>query len=369
MLNNHLNIKSKFNLLNPNSNNGNKSINFKEVINSKSSHFRLNSQSGSKNIQVNKNFICKKTHSKLTASSANDFEKFETGEWFFAQMRFENFFPLSFKHIYTNSEWINKQINQFEEWPNAPGFQRASYRHLIKIPQTLSAMSNQSFNRACVKRLFTLKPKQSSRMMDDTEKKSSDSLLIHRSITSYGNQMRNPKRTICNNSNFSKNFIFDILINETNQSNGTEPNLQINQKKTWHSTLEEESSNSNSVIVTPFEVLVQGYLWHKLISRSSTSSLYEASRLFISRGNVACKHVKLSKVGISNNFYDNLLHNIVIQNHMIIEEMQILRQVRHQFIVPVYDIIHSGIDYYIMMKLAVNKTICRMCFANYCYIN
>lgn len=362
MLNNRLNIKSKFNLITSNNNNNqNKSKNFN---NSKLSHFSSyfqSIQSGSEDIQVDKNSKYKKACLKMATG-----KKFEIGKMFLTPMKFEKFSPLSFKNIYTNSEWINKQVNQFNEWSNPNGCKRASYRQLIKIPQTLHSMSNQSFNNANVKRFFTLKPKQTSQIMDDDiEKKSFDSLLIHRSITFYGNQMRNPRRIIYNTFNSSKNFISGFLTTETNQSITAKSNSQISQDKIWTvSSLDDENSKSNNVIVTPFEVLVQGYLWHKLISQSSTSSLYEASRLFVSRGHVACKHVKLSTIGISTDFYDNILRNIVVQNHMIIEEMRILRQVRHKFIVPVYDIIHSGIDYYIMMKLAVNKTICRKYFVN-----
>ncbi|KAH9522484.1 hypothetical protein DERF_006050 [Dermatophagoides farinae] len=241
------------------------------------------------------------------------------------QLHYDELPPLPFKSYYTNSSWINKQFDSTNSLKNHQNPKSISmskhYPYQYHHP-------NQNTNDTNLD-ILTNNRRPTSPFQSDLT-----SNLIHNSIMYYVNQIR--------------------------------PNTPQNRRRLYEKPTAPPEP-VGGVVITPFEVLMHGYLLHRVVGRGSFSTLYEASRLFVSRGGVACKHVRIGRAEDIRPTDSDGQWRLQMQQNFIEEEIRILRQIRHPNIIQLYEIIigDDNRDYYIMMKFAANKTIAHYLYQFY----
>lgn len=222
------------------------------------------------------------------------------------------------KLFYTNSLWIRREMRLFDSITESiKSKEKANQRKFFNELKSSSFLAKNSFSRNQSFDCYHTN--------NDLNRFDCQSAWIHKSVISFRFAQRKHQRI----------------------SNGLENDLQ-------------NQIESNQV-VTPFKILVHGYLLHRIIAKGTFSTLYEAYRLFITQGRLACKRIHLGDRQEYSLRYridsDEARWKSLMQKSFLQEEIKILQSIKHPNIVPLYEIIHCNKDYYLMMKFAINKTI------------
>ena len=122
---------------------------------------------------------------------------------------------------------------------------------------------------------------------------------------------------------------------------------------TMSSTKSNDSLKSNGKFVkspsvmTPTEVMVRGYVFHRLVSGGSFSTLYLCTSFNMPGRELACKHIRTTEfVGSKACLKD-----------FIGQEIEVMQRVEHPNIIEMYEIVSNPTDVYIFMKFANKGTI------------
>ncbi|KAF7496629.1 CBL-interacting serine/threonine-protein kinase 7 [Sarcoptes scabiei] len=222
------------------------------------------------------------------------------------------------KLFYTNSLWIRREMRLFDSITESiRSKEKANQRKFFNELKSSSFLAKNCFSRNQSFDCYHTN--------NDLNRFDCQSAWIHKSVISFRFAQRKHQRI----------------------SNGLENDLQ-------------NQIESNQV-VTPFKILVHGYLLHRIIAKGTFSTLYEAYRLFITQGRLACKRIHLGDRQEYSLRYridsDEARWKSLMQKSFLQEEIKILQSIKHPNIVPLYEIIHCNKDYYLMMKFAINKTI------------